>query len=121
MPRAIHFEICADDPARAVRFYEEALGWKISKWDGSGDYWLIQTGEEEEAGIDGAIMEREGDWSTINTISVPSVDEFAQRIGRAGGRIVSPKQTIPGVGHHLYCADTEGNAFGILESMPPTD
>jgi predicted enzyme related to lactoylglutathione lyase len=65
-------------------------------------------------------MEREGDWSTINTISVPLVDEFAERIERAGGRIVSTKQTIPRVDHHWYCADTEGNVFGILESMPPT-
>jgi predicted enzyme related to lactoylglutathione lyase len=118
MPRVVHFEICADDPERAVRFYEEALSWKINRWDGPLDYWLIQTGEEGEPGIDGAIMEREGDWSTVNTISVPSVDEFAKRIEQAGGRVLSPKQTIPGVGHHSYCADTEGNVFGILEEDP---
>ena len=116
MPRVIHFEICADDPGQAVKFYTEALGWKISKWEGPMEYWLIRTGEEEgEPGIDGAIMGREDDWTTINTISVPSLDEYRQRVEKAGGKVVSPRQTVPGVGYHSYCLDTEGNVFGILE------
>ena len=116
MPRVIHFEIRADDPDRAVEFYTEAFGWKISKWEGPIEYWLIRAGEEEgEPGIDGAIMGREDDWTTINTISAPSLDEYRQRVEKAGGKVVSPKQTVPGVGYHSYCLDTEGNVFGILE------
>ena len=34
MPRVIHFELSADDPARAVKFYDEVFGWKTQKWDG---------------------------------------------------------------------------------------
>lgn len=116
MARVIHFEICADDPNRAVKFYTEALGWKISKWEGPMEYWLIQTGDEAEAGIDGAIMARDNDWTTVNTVGVPSLDQFAKRIEKAGGKVVSPKQSIPGVGYHSYCVDTEGNVFGILEA-----
>jgi predicted enzyme related to lactoylglutathione lyase len=116
MPRVIHLEICADDPDRAARFYEEALGWRINRWNGPMEYWLIETGEEGEPGIDGAIMQREGDWTTLNTISVPSVDESARRIEQAGGQVLSPKQAVPGVGNHQYCADSEGNVFGILEA-----
>jgi predicted enzyme related to lactoylglutathione lyase len=29
MARPIHFELPADDPARAIAFYAEALGWEI--------------------------------------------------------------------------------------------
>jgi predicted enzyme related to lactoylglutathione lyase len=115
VPRVVHFEISADDPARAVNFYEKAFGWKINKWDGPMEYWLIETGEAGEPGIDGAIMKREQQWSTINTIEVPSYEDFASRVEEAGGQIVTPKQAIPGVGHHSYCLDTEGNVFGILE------
>ncbi len=32
MPRVVHFEIHADDPERAVRFYKKVFGWKIEKW-----------------------------------------------------------------------------------------
>jgi predicted enzyme related to lactoylglutathione lyase len=115
VPRVAHFEINADDPERAVKFYEEAFGWKINQWEGPMEYWLIETGEEGEPGINGAIMRREQQWSTVNTIEVPSYEEFAKKVGEAGGQIVTPKQPIPGVGYHSYCLDTEGNVFGILE------
>jgi len=118
MPRVVHFEINADDPKRAVKFYEEAFGWKINDWEGPTEYWLIKTGEESEPGIDGAIMRREGDWATINTIAVPSYDEFAERVKEAGGKVVSPKQAVPGIGYHSYCLDSEGNVFGIMEENP---
>jgi predicted enzyme related to lactoylglutathione lyase len=114
MPRVVHFEINADDPDRAVRFYTEALGWKISKW-GPMEYWLIETGEGGEPGIDGAIMALEKDRTTVNTVSVPSLDEFSKRVEKADGQVVSPRQAIPGIGYHSYCLDSEGNVFGILE------
>ena len=54
MPRPIHFEIPAEDPARAITFYETVFGWKFQKWEGgAAPYWLISTGEGP--GIDGAI------------------------------------------------------------------
>ena len=46
MSRVIHFELTADDPERATRFYQEVFGWQSNKWDGPQDYWLIKTGEE---------------------------------------------------------------------------
>ena len=118
MPRVVHFEIPADDPERAVKFYEEVFGWKIDKWEGSVDYWPISTGEEDEPGIDGAIMRREEQRVTVNTIDVPSLDDFTERIVEAGGKVVTPKMAIPGVGYHSYCMDSEGNVFGVLQSDP---
>ncbi|HPT75026.1 MAG TPA: VOC family protein, partial [Methanomassiliicoccaceae archaeon] len=55
MPRVIHFEIPAEDPERAVEFYKKVFGWKIDKWEGPIDYWLVMTGENDEPGINGAI------------------------------------------------------------------
>ena len=118
MPRVVHFEIPADDPERAVKFYEEVFGWKIDKWEGSVDYWPISTGEADEPGIDGAIMRREEQKVTVNTIDVPSLDDFTERIVEAGGKVVTPKMAIPGVGYHSYCMDSEGNVFGVLQTDP---
>ncbi len=115
MLRVSHFEFGADDPERAVKFYEKAFGWKIKKWEGPIDYWLVMTGEKDTAGIDGGIMKRTNHETTIVTIDVPSVDEFTKRIEEAGGKIVKPKGAVPGVGYFAYCADTEGNVFGIME------
>ena len=63
MPRPVHFDITAEDPDRAVSFYEQAFGWKFNHWGGGGpmDYWLIETGETQP-GIDGGLSRRqEGD------------------------------------------------------------
>src|SRR4051812_37223720 len=119
MPRPVHFDISADDPERAARFYETAFGWKVQKWVGSADevaYWLIETGEGEP-GIDGGMAPRgqgpEG--GTVNTIGVPSLDEYLQIVPRAGGHITTEKMAIPGVGWLAYATDTEGHPLGVME------
>jgi hypothetical protein len=119
MLRIVHFEINADDPERAVRFYQRVFGWKIDKWAGPVDYWLVTTGEESQPGINGGIMKRMSPQaSTYNTVDVPSVDKFTRKITEEGGKIVVPKMAVPGVGYMAYCADTEGNVFGIMEEDP---
>jgi predicted enzyme related to lactoylglutathione lyase len=116
MPRVVHFEIPADDPERAVAFYAKVFGWKVQKWDGPIDYWLVTTGEPDTPGIDGGITRREGGATVANTIDVPSVDEYVQKVTDAGGEVVLPKTAVPGVGWLAYLKDTEGNMFGIMTS-----
>lgn len=118
MPRVIHFEINADDPKRAAQFYENVFGWKISKWEGPAEYWLVNTGDEKQPGINGGIMGCMDKATIVNTIDVPSVDEYVKKVVKAGGKQVSKKNAIPGIGYFAYCADTEGNIFGVLETIP---
>jgi len=117
MPRVVHFEIAVDDPERATAFYHDAFGWTIEKWSGPMDYWLIMTGAESEPGINGALTRRaDAPAPIVNTIAVPSVDAYQEKITTAGGKVISPKASIPGVGYFALCQDTEGNPFGIMES-----
>jgi len=120
MPRVIHFEISVDDPEKAKKFYQTVFGWKIEKW-GPVEYWLIETGKKSEPGIDGALRKRSDveelkNENTINTIGVPSIDDFMRKVEENGGKILMPKQAIPGIGYFTYCKDPEGNAFGIMEA-----
>lgn len=121
MSRVVHFEIHADDPARAARFYEGAFGWTISKWDGPVDYWLITTGTDDQPGINGAIMKRqkpasgEGFSAYVCTANVESFDDTAAKVEAAGGALTGPKQAVPGIGWHGYFTDTEGNTFGAMQ------
>jgi predicted enzyme related to lactoylglutathione lyase len=117
MPRPIHFDISVDDPERAARFYSEAFGWEVVKWDGPFDYWLIRTGAPAEPGINGGLARRENPSEAImNFIGVPSVAECAAKIVALGGKLVRDRQAIPGVGFIAVCQDTEDNRFGILEA-----
>ncbi len=118
MPRVIHFEIPADNPQRAIKFYEESFGWKIEKWNGPFDYWLVMTGEEDEPGINGAIMSREMGDMVKNTIAVDSFEEYAEKIKKAGGKFLMEKQTLPGVGSMAAFEDTEGNVSVLIEPEP---
>ena len=61
MPRVVHFEIHAETPERAMEFYSGVFGWEFSKWEGTQDYWLITTGPDEEPGINGGLVRRQGE------------------------------------------------------------
>lgn len=115
MPRVIHFEMTAEEPDRAAKFYQEVFGWNFHKWEGPMDYWLLSTGPDGQPGINGGMTKRQNEAGTVNTIDVPSVDEYTAKITAGGGTIILPKMAIPGVGYLAYCKDTEGNTFGIMQ------
>lgn len=115
MPRVSHFDIPADDPKRAQKFYKEVFGWKFKKWDGPMDYWMAKTGTKEP-GIDGGMSKRmPGQIGMTNTIDVMSIEKFSKKIMENGGQLIVPKMAIPKVGWFAQCMDTEGNMFGIIE------
>lgn len=124
MPRVIHFEIHAGNPERAIKFYGELLGWQFTKWDGPVPYWLITTGPEAQPGINGGLIQRRGDVDGqavigyVCTVEVSEVDQFITKAVAAGGLVVVPKMPIPGVGWLVYCNDTEGNIFGMMQADP---
>jgi predicted enzyme related to lactoylglutathione lyase len=115
MPRISHFDIPADDPERAQKFYREVFDWKFEKWDGPMDYWMATTGTEEP-GINGGLSKRmSGQIGISNTINVTSLDDYSKKIIEKGGQLIVPKMAIPKIGWFAQCTDTEGNMFGIIE------
>lgn len=115
--RVVHFELPADDPDRAAKFYADAFGWKVEKWGGPTDYWLVTTGEAPEPGIDGGIGRRQdADDQITNTIDVPDLDAAIGAVEAAGGRITRAKAPVSGVGWLAYAVDTEGNPFGMMQA-----
>jgi predicted enzyme related to lactoylglutathione lyase len=119
VPKVIHFEIPAEETERAVKFYQKVFGWKFDKNPGPMNYWLVKAGEDEEIGINGAIKEKDSDFTaTTNTIGVASYEDAVKKIVEAGGKVLMPKMAVPGVGYMTYCKDTEGNVFGIMQTDP---
>ncbi len=119
--RVVHFEIHAADPESAAKFYSAVFDWKITKWDGPFDYWLVATGEG--SGIDGGIVRRQGappdSGAAVNayvcTVTVASLDETYAAIAANGGTVAVEKQEVPGIGLLAYFKDPEGNIFGVLQ------
>lgn len=121
--RPVHFEIHADDPTRAAKFYAELFGWQFTLWAGA-DYWAITTGPDAEPGINGGLLKRKGAHTGdrivafICTIKVDDVDAVIAKAADLGGKIALPKMPIPGVGWLAYCKDTEENVFGVMSEDP---
>ncbi|RJP28488.1 MAG: VOC family protein [Actinobacteria bacterium] len=120
MPRVVHFDVDSDDPQRAIGFYAGVFGWKFDKWEGPMEYWLITTGPDGEAGINGGMGIRSEGGLSFNTyrctIEVPDADEYAAKVRENGGQTLMDKMAIPGVGWFVPCVDSEGNHFGLMQS-----
>lgn len=122
MPRVVHFEIHAEQPERAIKFYRDLLGWAFTKWEGPQEYWLVTTGPDSEPGINGGLIQRRGPidgqavLAYVCTVETPTLDDYLQKAQAGGGTVVVPKMPIPGVGWLAYCKDTEGNIFGMMQS-----
>lgn len=129
MPRVVHFEIQAAEPERLAAFYREVFGWRLQRWEGPVEYWLIRTGESAEPGIDGGLLRRRGaspdDAQPVNafvcTVDVPDLDAVLTRLPEAGGSVALAKMAIPGVGWLAYVKDPDGNILGALQADPTAD
>lgn len=121
MARVVHFEIHAEHPQRAIDFYSKLFGWSFNSWGGQ-EYWLITTGPQEQPGIDGGLVRREGAIdgqaviAYVCTMDVDSLDAYVKNAAALGGSIAVPKMAVPGVGWLAYCKDTEGNIFGMMQA-----
>jgi len=124
MPRVVHFEIHAADPDRAVNFYKTLFGWAFQKWEGPMDYWLVTTGPNDQPGINGGLVRRQGEIdgqaviAYVCTVDVENLDASVQTALDNGGQVALPKMPIPGMGWLAYCKDTEGNIFGMMQGDP---
>lgn len=127
--RVVHFEIHAEDPERAARFYSDVFGWNITKWDSPEmEYWIVMTAPQgsTEPGINGGLLRRKGaaaaDGAPVNgyvcTVQVDSIDECIKKVEAAGGTLALAKMALAGMAWQAYYKDTEGNIFGIHQADP---
>jgi predicted enzyme related to lactoylglutathione lyase len=121
MPNPIvHFEIPADDVARAQTFYQSVFGWKIKQMPmpaGGIEYYGVTTRNEGQPGINGGLMKRNMPGQPFaNYVAVKSIDEFLAKVTASGGSVILPRQEIaPGMGSIAVFKDTEENMMGLYQ------
>jgi predicted enzyme related to lactoylglutathione lyase len=113
------FEIGADDPAAAERFYGAVFGWTASA-DAPGAspaYRFITTGDAD--GLRGGLFATEGKMPryAVFTVLVEDVEATCRRVEEAGGKIQrAPKANESGV-RFAHLLDPSGNHFEVF--TPP--
>lgn len=114
MNRFTHFELATKNLEKTAQFYRDVLGWKVEKWEGPVDYWLVTSGDRDTPGINGGLMEASDDFQgTINTVEVDDIDKVIAKVKSHGGEIVMDKGPIPGVGYQAYIKDNMGIIVGL--------
>jgi uncharacterized protein len=115
----IYFEIQADNPQRALKFYSAVFAWKFDEVKGLPiQYWTIETG-----GSRGGLLQRpaktpppqSGTNAFVCSLEVQDFDATAKTIEKSGGTVALPKFAVPGKCWQGYFVDPEGNTFGIFE------
>jgi predicted enzyme related to lactoylglutathione lyase len=123
MAKVVHFEIPFDDKTRAMKFYTDTFGWKLTDM-AEMSYVMAQSVAvddnqmpKEPGAINGGLFPRPKDapHPTIY-VDVKSIDEALNKVKAGGGKVVTPKTPIPGMGAFARIADTEGNVLGLFET-----
>src|SRR5262245_22873515 len=124
MDKVVHFEIPFENKQRAMKFYTDTFGWRLMDMP-QMNYVMANTVDvddkqmpKEPGAINGGLFERpkEAPNPTIY-VGVASVDAAIQKATGAGGKVVTPKTPIPGMGAYARISDTEGNVIGLFESQ----
>ena len=85
---------------------------------------FFRTGPDDQRGINGGLVPRRGELdgqtviAYVCTVDVESIDVAIATVESNGGNVVLPKMPVPGVGWLVYCKDTEGNIFGMMQAAP---
>ncbi|MFC1938881.1 VOC family protein [Chloroflexota bacterium] len=81
------------------------------------EYYLIETKDlNGDTGVGGGLTKRNNPGESISDfIGVNSVEEYASKVEKLGGKVIQPKMAVPGWGYLVVCLDTENNTFGLWE------
>ena len=118
----VHFEIPADDVARAADFYAQAFDWDVNAMPDMGYALLMTTpsterGPKEPGAINGGMLARkEPVTAPVVVIQVDSIDDALKRVESLGGRTVSGREPVSTMGFAAYFTDSEGNVLGLWEN-----
>lgn len=114
-----YFEIQADDPEKAQKFYSAVFGWKFIKQEGLPlEYWQIET-----EGINGGLLKRpasvpppqSGTNAYVCSMEVSDFDASAEKILKNGGQVALEKFAVVGKCWQGYFIDPQGNTFGVFQ------
>jgi len=120
--KVVHFELPADDLARAESFYGKVFGWTMRSVPGM-DYTLVTTTPTNEEGvptepgaINGGMVRRQPPvQAPVVVIHVGDMDATLRTVEAHGGQVVRSKFQVGEVGFAAYFKDSEGNTIGLWQ------
>ena len=116
MSAIVHFDVPAEDVERAKKFYSALFDWKYQSFPEMQYNLITTTNLDGTPGVGGGLGKRmDPSQRMTNYFGVPSIDTAMKQVSELGGKLISGKMAVPGMGFLANCMDTEGNAFGLWE------
>ncbi|MDD5509078.1 MAG: VOC family protein [Bacteroidales bacterium] len=116
MSTIVHFDVPTEDVMRAKKFYSTLFGWKFQSFPEMQYNLITTTNLDGTPGIGGGMGKRmEPSQRIMNYFGVPSIDAAMKQVTSLGGKVLTEKMAVPGMGFLANCMDTEGNTFGLWE------
>ncbi len=117
------YEYNANDPAKAVAFYKDVVGWNVTPWGGEG-YQMLAIGDPSQGGIaTGGIMAMPEGAKAMNApshwmgwVAVADLDATLAKVAELGGQTLAPPFVVPTVGRLAVFADNGGAALGVIQA-----
>jgi predicted enzyme related to lactoylglutathione lyase len=120
----VHVEFPTTDGASSAKFYSELFGWKTQEVP-QFSYWMFDT----EAGVGGGFNNigdaNNGFEVKPGTVVVyATTDDIEGDLAKAeslGGKIITTKMEIPGMGWYGIFEDPSGNYVGLYTGTEGSD
>ena len=113
----VHFEIPVADMDRAIKFYENVFGFKLTRQEVDGYAMAFFPRADGKPGASGALAKgdvyvpsKEG---AILYFDVPRIDPVLERATAQGGKVLYPKKDIGEAGFVAEIEDSEGNRIAL--------
>jgi len=108
----VHFEFASTNPKATRRFLEQVLAWRFESVPGL-EYYPFGT----PSGPGGAVMPlaEERPKGLLNYILSEAIDGDLKKVNGAGGRILTPKTEIPGLGWWAMFEEPGGCILALFQ------
>jgi len=115
----VWFEIPVTDMKRAMSFYSMVLKTELKEDDTGPNPMAVFPINDLGKGRSGHLYPGKpagaGSGNTVHLAAPAPLEEALERVGKAGGKVLSPIVTIP-AGRFAYCQDPDGNSIGLFTS-----
>jgi predicted enzyme related to lactoylglutathione lyase len=110
----VHYEIPADDTAKAREFWGALFGWQFEAFPGPADYHVMRLGDDMGAAITSMEPGRRGPRAYFD---VDDIKVGVARVKELGGDAGEP-MPVPSMGWFAVCKDDQGNDFRLWQTDP---
>ncbi len=114
--RFVWFDLITTDPARAVEFYTQVVGWGTTQWEGGSPYTMWTNASVPLGGVMQLAPEAGSGPHWLAYISSPDVNPTVRQAEALGARTLVGPADIPTVGRFAVMTDPQGAAFAVFSS-----